>query len=246
MDPGAFCRAVESYLCRKNDGHLIRIVGPAFELVCGWASAGIPLRIVERGIDRTYGRYYARRPKRRPVRIEYCEADVRDLFDEWRRAVGVGAHGPSAPDTAGEPRRTGAGPRRPAGAQSGRRSLAAHLDDLAARLSAWRPRPGASGIERIMVEARAAIDAARGGAKTLRGDARRLVVEQLADLDRRLPAVARAAVGDAEMRRFRAEAARSLEPFRERMPAAAFAAALEAATDRLLADHFALPRLSFD
>ena len=89
VDPGELCRAVESYLCRKNDGHLIRIVGPAFELVCGWAAAGIPLRVVERGIDRRHLRYHARGPKRHPLRIEYCEADVLDLFDEWKRAVGL-------------------------------------------------------------------------------------------------------------------------------------------------------------
>ena len=36
-----YCRQVEAYLCRKNDGHLIRIVGPAFEQVCGWATRGV-------------------------------------------------------------------------------------------------------------------------------------------------------------------------------------------------------------
>ena len=35
-----YCRAVEAYLCRKNDGHLIRIVGPAFEQVCAWSRRG--------------------------------------------------------------------------------------------------------------------------------------------------------------------------------------------------------------
>ena len=33
-----YCREIEAYLCRKNDGHLVRIVGPAFEQVCGWAA----------------------------------------------------------------------------------------------------------------------------------------------------------------------------------------------------------------
>lgn len=100
MDPGGLCRAVESYLCRKNDGHLIRIVGPAFEMVCGWAAAGIPLGVVERAIDRRYARYRARGTQRRPLRIEYCEADVLDAFDEWKRAVGVGAAARSDPEEA--------------------------------------------------------------------------------------------------------------------------------------------------
>ncbi|MCY4511352.1 MAG: hypothetical protein OXG35_30975, partial [Acidobacteria bacterium] len=51
-DSGAYCREIESYLCRCNEGHLIRIVGPAFEQVCGWAEAGVPLQVVTAGIDR--------------------------------------------------------------------------------------------------------------------------------------------------------------------------------------------------
>ena len=27
-----YCRDIETYLCRKNDGHLIRVVGPSFDL----------------------------------------------------------------------------------------------------------------------------------------------------------------------------------------------------------------------
>jgi hypothetical protein len=75
-DRETYCREVEAYLCRKNDGHLIRIVGPAFEQVCGWATRGIPVKIVFRGIDRYFDRYYAKGPRRRPVRVEFCEADV--------------------------------------------------------------------------------------------------------------------------------------------------------------------------
>ena len=89
MDPGANCREIETYLCRRNAGHLIRIVGPAFERVRGWAEVGVPLQVFVRGIDRKLERYRAAGQTRRPLRIEYCEADVLDVFDEWRRAVGV-------------------------------------------------------------------------------------------------------------------------------------------------------------
>ena len=47
-----YVREIESYLCRKNGGHLIRIVGPAFEMVRGWAEQGVPLKVAFRGIDR--------------------------------------------------------------------------------------------------------------------------------------------------------------------------------------------------
>ena len=87
--PEDYCREIEAHLCRKNDGHLIRIVGPAFEQVSGWAREGIPLKVALSGVDRYFERYYRKGPRRRPVRIEFCDADVRDAFDDWRRAVGV-------------------------------------------------------------------------------------------------------------------------------------------------------------
>ena len=81
----------------------MRVVGPAFELVAGWAAAGVPLKVALRGIDRCCERLEARGPRRRPVRVEFCEADVLDAFDDWRRAVGVTA------TAAGESRRGAAG-----------------------------------------------------------------------------------------------------------------------------------------
>ena len=67
--PEDYSRQVEAYLCRKNDGHLIRIVGPVFEQVCGWALRGVPLKVAFAGIDRCFERYYAKGPRRRPLRI---------------------------------------------------------------------------------------------------------------------------------------------------------------------------------
>ena len=40
LKPEDYCREIEAYLCRKNDGHLVRIVGPSFNLVCGWYRLG--------------------------------------------------------------------------------------------------------------------------------------------------------------------------------------------------------------
>jgi hypothetical protein len=90
MSPAEFCRELEAYLCRKNDGHLIRIVGPVFGTVTGWAEQGIPLKVAFRGIDRYFDRVQ-HRPRRRPVPIQFCEADILDAFDEWRRALGLSA-----------------------------------------------------------------------------------------------------------------------------------------------------------
>jgi len=50
-DADAFCREVEAHLCRRNAGHLVRIVGPAFEMVAGWAAQGMPLKVALRIIE---------------------------------------------------------------------------------------------------------------------------------------------------------------------------------------------------
>src|SRR5580765_1882039 len=104
-----YCREIEAHLCRKNDGHLVRIVGPAFDLVAGWETRGIPVKVACAGVDRYFERYYRKGPRRRPVRIEFCDADVLDAFDAWRRAVGVsvpasgtGTHSSDANDGASD------------------------------------------------------------------------------------------------------------------------------------------------
>src|SRR6188508_1440258 len=126
-DVAEYCREIEAYLTRKNEGHLIRIAGPVFEQVSGWAAQGVPLAVAFRGIDRYCERYYAKGPRRRPVRVEFCEADVLELFDDWRRAVGV-----SSVSSAGAAEDDAAPADRP------HDSLPSHLDRAIARLTALR------------------------------------------------------------------------------------------------------------
>jgi hypothetical protein len=232
--PEDYCRQVEAYLCRKNDGHLIRIVGPAFEQVCAWASKGIPLKAVFRGVDRYVERYYAKGPRRRPVRIEFCEADILDAFDEWRRAVGVGKDAGSVSDSGDE---------RPGGRP--RESLATHLDRVVARLVARRGGPDRF-IDAALDEIVRELDAARAGSKNLRGGQRDALLHRLRELDRRLIEAARAASDDETLRRVTAEADEQLSPFRGRMPADAYAQSQRACVERMLREHARLPTLTFD
>ena len=184
MDPGAYCREIETYLCRKNEGHLVRIVGPAFERVCGWAAAGVPIQAVTQGIDRKLKRYLAAGRTRRPLRIEFCEADVLEVFDEWRRAVGVagipdpsGQVGPGVRDVeAGSPTSSDP-PDRPVRRH---RSLPAHIDRVLTRattqLAIQEAAPGLHrALERVVVD----LDALRKQARGARGAARARLLESL-------------------------------------------------------------------
>jgi hypothetical protein len=236
MDLSEFCSQIETYLCRKNDGHLIRVTGPSFDLVSSWAEQGIPLKVAYAGIDRYFERYYRKGPRRRPVKIDFCDADVLDAFDEWRRAVGV-THAAAHP-AAGEAEevdRTNRGP-----------SLPSHLERVVMRLTAAR----ASGrlgeafdgvIDRVARE----LDAARAESRGLRGEARQELIARLAALDAELVAAVRASMDESAMAALAREAADELASFRQRMAADAFARALDGAVVRLVRERFNLPTIAF-
>jgi hypothetical protein len=228
-DLGAYCRAIESYLCRRNEGHLVRVVGPAFDCVAAWAARGVPLRVAYRGVDRCVDRLAAKGNRRRPVRVEFCDADVLDVFDEWRRAVGVPAAAPEVDDASGSRRHA---------------SLGAHLERVVARLTALRGSSANLGevVDPIVAE----VDAARGGAKGLRGDARRQLLDRLQALDARLLAATRERVDAVSLSGLATEADAELAPFRDRMPAEAYARAHAACVDRLIRDRFTLPVIAFE
>lgn len=229
MDPGQYCRELEAYLCRKNDGHLIRIVGPAFGLVSGWAAQGIPFRVACRGIDRYFERYYAKGPRRRPVRIEFCEADVLDAFDEWRRAVGVVA---TTEGTAGEPPQV-------------QGSLPAHLQRVLEKLTSARvaSRPELTAAIDRAIEA---VEAIRQSARSFRGQAREQAIERLASVERDLLDAVRRTLRAGDVSGLTREAEEELSGFLARMPDTARARAVGAAEDRLLRERLSLPRIRFE
>lgn len=232
MTPDEYCRAIEAHLTRKNDGHLIRIVGPAFELVRGWAEQGIPFKVAIHGIDRAFDRYYAKGARRRPLRIEFCKEDVLDAFDQWRRAVGVrGGDGDQAP------------PRR-------RESLATHIARAISRLTALRGgstaadgRPSLRLADDVLDEVVRVLDGLAASAERARGDARERILADLSALDTRLIDAARDTAGEAVLAELGAQADDDLRPFRDRMPADAWRQARQAATTRLLRERAQLPAL---
>jgi hypothetical protein len=236
-----YCRDVEAYLCRKNDGHLIRIVGPAFEQVCGWATRGVPLTVTKRGIDRYFDRYYAKGPRRRPVRVEFCEADVFDVFDEWRRALGITAVDVAPPGDATPEGGTQGSPQ----PSRHHESLPAHLERVVARLTALRAGPDRS-LDPTIDEAVREIDVARSTSKTLRGEARQTLIERLRAIDRALLDAAYAHSDEPTRQELAAEADSELAPFRARMASEAYEQSRRAAVDRLLRDRRRLPVVTFE
>jgi hypothetical protein len=230
-----YCREVESYLCRKNDGHLIRIVGPSFERVCGWAAQGIPFKIACQGIDSYFVRYYAKGTRRRPVQIDFCENDILDAYDAWRRAVGVRLPGVEPTSAEAQVKRR-------------KRSLPEHLDRLCEQATNRRagmtpPPPEFDAVlETITVEAAAFRDMPG----PIRGETRERVTARLAELDRMMLDAARVLVDAAAVDGMRSEAAEQLRPFRDRMPAEAYQRAVASAVDRLLRNREQLPTVTFE
>jgi hypothetical protein len=238
MTAHEYCREIEAYLCRKNDGHLIRIVGPSFERVCKWASQGIPLKIACQGIDTYFVRYYAKGVRRRPVQIDFCENDILDAFEAWRRAVGV-----RLPDSeATEETAAHANAKRP------KRSLRAHLDRVCERVTARRagmtpPPPEFDAVLEVITKEAAAFRDLPG---PLRGDTRDRITVRLTELDRMMLEAARVHADAATVESMRAEAAEQLLPFRDRMPADTYQRALDSAVHRLLREREQLPTVSFE
>lgn len=232
MDPAEYCREIEAYLCRKNEGHLVRIVGPAFEQVCGWAAKGVPLKIAFRGIDQYCERYYAKGPKRRPVRIEFCEADILDLFDDWRRAVGVAASA-----AAGEP--VEAPSRKPA--------LASHIERAIARMTGARAGGKRSAeFDAAMAAAVRELDAVAADARNARGSAREAIIERLAGIDRQVLGAALREIDAATAATLRRETDAELAPFGSRMAPEARARAAAAAYARLVRETLGVPVISYE
>jgi len=237
VDVGAYCRQVEDYLTRVNGGHLVRIVGPGFELVRGWAEEGIPLSVVRRGIDLKVERHRAGQAKR-PLRIEFCEGDVRSIYDGWRRAVGLGGR---REVTEGSPE---AEPGEPGENDRRRPSLSKHLERVVERLNRVTGRLDVPEAVRETVAALLTeVTGLRDAAKTVRGEARDAIAQRLAPLDARLIQEARAAASPDVLSSLELEAARDLAAYRDRLPADRWDQAIAATVDRLLRDRWGLPAI---
>jgi hypothetical protein len=225
------------------------VTGPSFDLVSGWAAKGVPLKVAFKGIDRYFERYYAKGPRRRPVKIDFCEADVLDVFDEWRRATGVtgiaGAPQSPVPTESQVPSKS----QIPSESQIPNPkslSLPAHLERLVTRLSSARASGTIGGVfDSIIDRVADELDAARGQAHGVRGAARQALIDRLAALDAELLEQARKQLDEATLAALAREADEELRAFRSGMSTEAFARTHAAAIDRLVRERFNLPTIAF-
>ena len=244
VDVGEYCRLVEDHLTRVNGGHLVRIVGPGFELVRQWAERGIPASIVFRGIDLKAERHHAGRAKR-PLRIEFCDADVREVYRSWRRAIGLtgdevlNGHDTedSQPDAAGE-----AAPGASEDRETRKRSLTRDLDRAVDRLTR------AIGRHDIPDALRPALDEwlqglvdLRDGARKARGAAREDLQRRVEILNAGMTATLRSLAPEPIVAEVRREAESELAGYRGRLSPPAWQHAVTANSDRLLRERYGLP-----
>jgi hypothetical protein len=233
-DIAEYCRRVEQHLTRVNGGHLVRVIGPGFELVRSWAESGVPLSVVFRGIETKAERHAAGSAKR-PLRIEFCAGDVRDIFEGWRRAIGLPAE--VAPTGDGE-----TGPESESEPPARRPSLSRHLERAIERLVRVAGRldvpEGLRAAVAAVVERLATLREAAHGA---RGDARDRLAGELRPFDGVLLAAARAATPAEVLAALERDAAAELAPFQGRLAGADWTRSLEITVDRLLRDRYGLP-----
>jgi hypothetical protein len=235
VDVGEFCRRVEEHLARVNEGQIIRVVGPAFDLVRGWAIEGVPLSVVTRGIDLKAERHRVGRAAR-PLRLEFCDVDVRQVYSHWRRSVGLtgpGSHSEVGPDS-----------REPA---EKRPSLSRQLDRALDKLSRVAGRLDLPEAFRDAVGlAIRELSDLRDRSRSTRGEARTALVARLSSIDASLIRASREAVGSDVLEQLRRDAEADLSPYRTRLVADIWLRSVDRSIDQLVRDRLGLPTLSFD
>ncbi|MEO6222483.1 MAG: hypothetical protein ABIP90_04480 [Vicinamibacterales bacterium] len=234
-DLADYCRQVEAHLTRVNGGHLVRVVGPGFALVKQWADDGVPLSVVFRAIEQKAERH-AVGASRRPLRIEFCENDVRALFDDWRRAIGVSA----SPDgnAGGEVASAGSGP------TAKRRSVQKAIQRAIDRLGRLAGRLELSEeFREAMSRAIEQLSTLRDELVHTRGAAREHLLERFGPLERDLLDQARGVVPADVMRDLTIRAEQDLAPYRARLTPDAWARAVSITVDRGVREHLDLPSL---
>jgi hypothetical protein len=194
----------------------------------------MPLSVVSHGIDLKAERHRAGRSTR-PLRLEFCEHDVREVYERWRRSVGLSgvAAGPEASTDAPEIEK--------------RPSLSRQLDRALDKLSrvAGRldlPDRFRDEVSRSIAE----LSDVREAARFARGDARKALAARLPPVEAALVAAGREAIDANVLERLRADAETDLVAYRTRLSPGIWRQSVDRALEQLVRDHLGLPTLTFD
>jgi hypothetical protein len=213
-DPeAAYYQAVEEYFVSRRGEPLI-LSNADWHLVRKWRAAGLPLRVVLRGIGDALDAHAHGWSRERKVRsLAYCAYEVEAARERWERALALGRDG--ALDVAA--------------------ALEGLADDLG-RARGMGPRAAeAAGALAAELRARAASGA---------GEGLETLTRWLAGLEGRMLDAVRQDAGPARLATLEADVEHSLEPFRERMPPRVVEQLRQESFARRLLEAHGLPRLS--
>ena len=227
-----FILQVEEYFCRRR-GRALLLSPKDVARAAQWHREGVPLPVVQHGIDRYFERMAARpdgEPRReRAVSLAYCERDVRDCWKQHQdleRPGGAAAEGPSREEIG--------------------RKLRAFADRLA-EAAAHRPAGSAAdrSVEVIQRELEALIASLAASEATPPADLSELVIEEtLARLDRQLLEAMEAALPVSERTALAATVEAELKPYRPRLEEEVLERVRRDRLHDRLRERYHLPRLS--
>lgn len=239
-----FTEVEEEFVRRRGKPLLVSPMDWA--LIESWKTAGIPLHIVLRAINRSFDAYDARLRKYRKVNsIFYCQQEVEASFAEYRLAQ-VGGGSVSNVTQAGEDPETPAADKQPIEPfpKSVLLEFLARSDDELRAASIIAQNNGRGEIESTIKRARARLDEIRGAVEGANRADAEAIEHDLDAIDHLLVAGARRDLGDEGIARLREAAEAQLKAYRKRMDNAIYKQTLENFVARRLRETNNLPRLS--
>lgn len=213
-DPeAAYYQAVEEYFVSRRGEPLV-LSNADWHLVRKWRQAGLPLRVVLRGIRDALDAHALGWSRDRKVRsLAYCTHEVEAARDRWERALTLG--------------------------RDDALDLGAALEGFALDLERARDL-GPRGSEVAVALAASLRERATEGAGAGLGE----LTPWLADLEGRLLKALRDDAGEERVAALEAEVEGSLEPYRQRMPPRVLDQLRRESVTRRLFEAHGVPRLS--
>ena len=237
-----FTEVEEEFVRRRGKPMLVSPLDWA--LIESWKSAGIPLHVVLRAINKSFDSYDARPRKYRKVNsIFYCQQEVEASFAEYRLAQVGGATVSNLTVENEEPATAGGRAVEPFPKPVLLDFLSRSEDELRAA-AAVAGESGRVEVESAIERARARLAEIRASIEQATRANAEAIEHDLDAIDRMLLASARRAAGDDGLARLRADAEAQLQTYRKKMNKAIYEQTLENFVARRLRESHGLPRLS--